>query len=284
MRSEEEMFNLFDRIAKGDDRIRVMTLEGSRVNPHIVPDIWQDYDITFLVTDLDSYLKSDEWLNIFGDIVFLQKPEGMALFPPDFPDGWFSYLMLFRDGAKIDLTLIRLDHADEYFVSDPLIKVLLDKDGIAPKLPEPTDDAFRIDQPSAEYVKDCANEFYFCSTYVQRALFRKDLQAVRQLIDSRIHPELLRMLSYLAGARGGFPVNPGKYFRWLTRYLSEEEQSLLSITYNISDLASSEKALRNALELFGKSLAEVCERLGYTDPGYHKAVTDYIRTLEQIGE
>ena len=61
MRSEEEMFRLFERIAAEDDRIRVMTLEGSRVNPHIKPDIWQDYDITFLVTDLESYMVSDEW-------------------------------------------------------------------------------------------------------------------------------------------------------------------------------------------------------------------------------
>ena len=282
MRSEEEMFRLFHRIAAEDDRIRVMTLEGSRVNPHINPDIWQDYDITFLVTELDSYLKSDEWLGIFGELVFMQKPEAMALFPPDFPEGWFSYLMLFRDGVKIDLTIIKLDQAEAYFASDPLIKVLLDKDGIAPQLPDPTDDAFRMERPLEEYIIDCANEFYFCSTYVQRALFRKELQTVRQLMERRIHRELLRMLSYLAGARSGFPVNTGKYNRWLYRYLTEEEQEMLSLAYNIADLPSAETALENALELFGKSLAEVCGILGFTDPGYHDVVTEYIHTLKLI--
>ena len=284
MRSEEEMFRLFERIAAEDDRIRVMTLEGSRVNPHIKPDIWQDYDITFLVTDLESYMVSDEWLGIFGDLVFLQKPEAMTLFPPDFPEGWFSYLMLFRDGTKIDLTLIKLDQAEAYFASDPLIKVILDKDGIAPELPDPTDDAFRVKRPSEECVTDCANEFYFSSTYVQRALFRKELQTVRQLMEHRIHPELLRMLSWLAGARGGFPVNTGKYYRWLYRYLSEEEQGMLSAAYDTVDIPSSEEAFRNAMELFGKSLAEVCGVLNYTDPGYHSAVMEYIHTLMQAKE
>ena len=66
MRSEKEVFTLFDNIAKTDDRIRVMTLEGSRVNPNVKPDQWQDYDITFLVTDVNSYLDSDEWLSVFG--------------------------------------------------------------------------------------------------------------------------------------------------------------------------------------------------------------------------
>jgi aminoglycoside 6-adenylyltransferase len=192
--------------------------------------------------------------------------------------------MLFRDGTKIDLTLIKLDQAEAYFASDPLIKVILDKDGIAPELPDPTDDAFRVERPSEECVTDCANEFYFSSTYVQRALFRKELQTVRQLMEHRIHPELLRMLSWLAGARGGFPVNIGKYYRWLYRYLSEEEQGMLSAAYDTVDIPSSEEALRNAMELFGKSLAEVCGVLNYTDPGYYSAVMGYIRTLMQVKE
>ncbi|MBQ3411449.1 MAG: aminoglycoside 6-adenylyltransferase [Oscillospiraceae bacterium] len=281
MRTEEEMFGLFHRIAAEDDRIRVMTLEGSRVNSHIKPDIWQDYDITFLVRDMESYLKSDDWLSAFGDIVFLQKPEAQALFPPDFPEGWFSYLMLFADGTKIDLTIIKLELAEEYFHSDPLIRVILDKDGIAPDLPEPTDDAFRIQCPSEEYVTDCANEFYFSSTYVQRAIFREEVQVARQLFESRMRQELLRMLTWLAGARQGFPVNTGKYCRWLSGFLTKTENGMLEETYCLRDLGSVEKALYSAMDLFGKSLAEVCSALGYRDPGYHDTVKGYIRTLKE---
>ena len=93
MRTSAEMFTLFEKIAHSSDKIRVMTLEGSRVNSNVVPDIWQDYDITFLVTDVDGFKQSDEWLKVFGDIVFMQKPEAMDLFSPDLFEGWYSYLI-----------------------------------------------------------------------------------------------------------------------------------------------------------------------------------------------
>ena len=39
----------------------------------------------------------------------------------------YSYLMLFWDGVKIDLTLLPLEVLDEYFTWDKLVKLLLDK-------------------------------------------------------------------------------------------------------------------------------------------------------------
>ena len=122
MRDSVEMFALFKDVVRSDERIRTMTLEGSRVNPAVTPDAWQDYDLTFLVTDVGSFTRSDEWLARFGDIVLMQKPEAMELFPPDFPTGWFSYLMLFSDGVKIDLTLIPCEDWGEYLrvgLADP---------------------------------------------------------------------------------------------------------------------------------------------------------------------
>lgn len=54
----------------------------------------------------------------------MQKPEDMELFPPELGN-WFSYLMLFEDGSKVDLTLIPLPEAGEYFEkSDGLVQVL----------------------------------------------------------------------------------------------------------------------------------------------------------------
>lgn len=57
-----------------------MTLEGTRVNSNVVPDIWQDYDITFLVTDVDGFKQSDEWLKVFGDIVFSKNQKQWIYF------------------------------------------------------------------------------------------------------------------------------------------------------------------------------------------------------------
>ena len=57
----------------------------------------------------------------------MQKPEAMSLFPSEFGD-WFSYLMLFEDGNRIDLTLMPIDDLDQYISSDKLLMILLDKD------------------------------------------------------------------------------------------------------------------------------------------------------------
>ena len=56
----------------------------------------------------EIFIGSDEWVARLGDVIFMQNPEAMELFPPDMPRGWFSYLMLFSDGVKIGLALIPL--------------------------------------------------------------------------------------------------------------------------------------------------------------------------------
>ena len=101
MRTEKQIYDTILNFAKADDRIRVVTLEGSRTNINIIPDDFQDYDITFFVTDMQSFINSDEWLNVFGERLIMQKPEDMELFPKE--EKGYSYLMLFWDGVKIDL-------------------------------------------------------------------------------------------------------------------------------------------------------------------------------------
>ena len=67
MRSEKEVYDIVLNFAKTDKRIRMVTLEGSRTNTNIPPDDFQDFDITFFVTDMDSFTSDDKWLDIFGE-------------------------------------------------------------------------------------------------------------------------------------------------------------------------------------------------------------------------
>lgn len=48
MRTEKQIYDTILNFAKADDRVRMVTLEGSRTNINILPDDFQDYDITFL--------------------------------------------------------------------------------------------------------------------------------------------------------------------------------------------------------------------------------------------
>ena len=83
MRSEKEMLDLFLTFAKNDERIRLVEMEGSRTNINVPKDEFQDYDISFIVTEMNSFMSNDDWLDVFGKRIIMQKPEAMDLFPPE---------------------------------------------------------------------------------------------------------------------------------------------------------------------------------------------------------
>lgn len=56
MRTEKEIYDLVLNFAFQDERIRIVTLEGSRTNVNIPKDNLQDYDITFFVIDMGEFL------------------------------------------------------------------------------------------------------------------------------------------------------------------------------------------------------------------------------------
>jgi aminoglycoside 6-adenylyltransferase len=105
MRTEQEMFELILAVAKADERIRAVYMNGSRANPNVDKDKYQDYDIVYVVTETESFLTDKSWISIFGDIAIVQEPDSNDL-------GWgqnadysrsYCWLMLFKDGTRIDL-------------------------------------------------------------------------------------------------------------------------------------------------------------------------------------
>ena len=108
MRNEEEIIALILNIAKNDERIRAVLLNGSRANPNIKKDRFQDFDIIYVVTEIETFLNDHDWINIFGERLILQMPKEMVIGDKG-DDPSFQYLMLFEDGNRIDLTLFPFD-------------------------------------------------------------------------------------------------------------------------------------------------------------------------------
>jgi len=105
MRSEEEMLDLIIGTAHEDDRIRAVYMNGSRTNPNAPKDIFQDYDIVYVVTETASFLEDGQWINKFGDLLIKQEPDlydQLAGKDMEFSRS-YGYLMLFTDGNRIDL-------------------------------------------------------------------------------------------------------------------------------------------------------------------------------------
>ena len=158
MRSAEEMLDAVLSFARADDRILAVGMEGSRVNVNIPPDAFQDYDITYFVRSIGAFTGDDGWLARFGRPLLVQKPEDMELYPAEEPG--YSYLMLFDDYVKLDLTLLEPKDLPAYLAQDRLRTILLDKCGLVGPLPPPTDADYWLQKPSARALDDCCNEFW----------------------------------------------------------------------------------------------------------------------------
>ncbi len=260
---------------KNDPRVRLVTLEGSRANRHIPRDAFQDYDISYFVTDMASFKESDGWLDRFGRRLMMQKPEDMELFPAELGN-WFSYLLLFEDGNKLDLTLIPVEETEDYFAgSDGLVEVLLDKDGRAPDDWRPDDRSYWIQPPTARSFDDCCNEFWMSSTYVVKGLARREWLFAIDHLNEVARPNLLRMMAWQIGGERGYTFSVGKNYKLIDRYLEPKDWEALLSTYAEQDSDSLRRSLRTCYALFRQFSQAVAARFGYPYPDYDEAITGY---------
>ncbi|OUS68465.1 aminoglycoside adenylyltransferase [Paenibacillus sp. MY03] len=281
MRTTLEMMQIFVDFAGNDSRIRLAVLEGSRTNVNIAPDDYQDYDITYFVTDMNAYKSSDDWLDAFGKRSMMQKPEDMELFPSELGT-WFSYIMLMEDGNKVDLTLIPVNEADRYFEEcDGLVEILLDKDGISPPGLAATDRQYWLRQPTAREFDDCCNEFWMVSTYVAKGLARGELLFAIDHLNEVARPNLLRMMSWEIGAEHGYGFSVGKNYKFIDRYLPNEHWLILLSTYRLDDAESVRRSLHSCFDLFRSYSATQSRRFGYPYPNYDEVVSTYIERILQ---
>jgi aminoglycoside 6-adenylyltransferase len=274
MRSEKQVYDIILTYAKADERVRMVTLEGSRTNTNIPPDDFQDYDITFFVTDMQSFIGDDRWLDVFGERLILQKPEDMELFPA--AEKGFSYLMLFADDVKIDLSLLPLEFIDEYFTWDKLVKLLLDKDNRITQPPVPTDIDYHLQKPTERSFDDCCNEFWNTATYVVKGLCRREILFAIDHMNDIVRKELLRMISWLVGIEQGFHFSLGKNYKFLQRYIPEELWKRLMSTYHMDSYSHMWESLEQSMTLFREASAEVARRLGYQYPPYDEKISNYV--------
>ncbi|TIG07464.1 aminoglycoside 6-adenylyltransferase, partial [Legionella pneumophila] len=134
--------------------------------PLIKPDKFQDFDIVYLVNDIDIFLDNPNWIDVFGERFILQMPDNMVIGQQENQSISFSYLMLFKDGNRIDQTLFPLEKFTTDYKHDSLTLLLLDKDGLFLNLPISSDSDYHITKPSQKLFTDCCNEFWWVCTNV----------------------------------------------------------------------------------------------------------------------
>ena len=154
MRTDQEMLGLILQIAK-KLQVDTVALSGSRTNQKIQTDEFQDYDVVYIVDDLD-YLSSDfSWLDQFGERIIEQEVTlgHRRLF-----------LMLFEDGNRIDLTLCPKEDINEWVDSEASFTVLVDDKGLFESYSS-SPERFWIHPASETDFKKACNEFWWVSAY-----------------------------------------------------------------------------------------------------------------------
>jgi aminoglycoside 6-adenylyltransferase len=264
MRGEPEMLNLILDTARADDRIRAVILNGSRANPSAPRDIFQDFDIVYLVTDVAPFRRNLPWIGRFGELMILQLPDDMQD-PPPSDDSGFAYLMQFADGNRIDLGIYPLHQLDER-LSDSLTVLLLDKDGIVGPLEPPSERDYLPQPPTARQFADCCNEFWWVCPYVAKGLWRQEILYAKTLLDQVVREQLMKMLVWHIGVQTGFKANPGKFGKHFQRYLEPDLRHMLEATYADASYDHTWDALFAMCDLFEQVTLPIAGRFGFDYP------------------
>ncbi|MFS9340973.1 aminoglycoside 6-adenylyltransferase [Streptococcus australis] len=251
MRTEPEMLDLIFQTAK-TFQVDAVAMSGSRTNPKSPKDEFQDYDVVYVVDDLDNLTSDLSWLDSFGTRIIEQH---------NVLGNRQLYLMLFEDGNRIDLTLCPKVHIKEWVESEADFTVLEDpKDLFAPYSPNPqrywTNPASEID-----FEKAC-NEFWWVSAYVVKGICRKQLLYATDHLYGICQQELLKVLAWQVASDRG-TVDIGKNYKYLFQCLPTEKEKEFTALLDFSNQEKITKSLFATMDFFHKEAQAFSHKTGF---------------------
>ena len=259
MRAETEMLDLILQTAK-TLQVKAVAMSGSRTNPKAPKDEFQDYDVVYVVDDLDNLTSDLSWLDLFGKRLIEQH---VLL------DQRHLYLMLFEDGTRIDLTLCPKEHIKEWVESEADFTVLEDTKGLfAPYSPNPQ--RYWISPATEMDFEKVCNEFWWVSAYVVKGICRNQLIYATDHLYGICQQELLKVMAWqVASARG--KVDIGKNYKYLFQYLPAEKEKEFSNLLDFSSIEKLTQSLLATMQLFHREAQRLAQKLGFD---YDKEVAE----------
>ena len=222
MRTETEMIDLILQTAE-TLKVEAVALSGSRTNDQAPKDDFQDYDIVYLVDNLENLISELSWLDQFGNRLIEQH---------NILGNRRLYLMLFEDGNRIDLSLCPKEQINEWVDSEADFTVLNDPQGVfAPYAPTPKR-YWMAPASATDFDKSC-NEFWWVSAYVVKGICRKQIIYATDHLYGICQQELLKLLAWQV-ARDRGVVDIGKNYKYLFNYLPSEKEKEFSALLDFS--------------------------------------------------
>ena len=259
MRTETKMMTLILQIAE-NLQAEAVALSGSRINPQTQEDEFQDYDVVYIVDNLEDLISDLSWLDQFG----------MRLIEQHNVLGHRRlYLMLFEDGNRIDLTLCPKEYIQEWVDSEAGFKVLKDDKGLFEAY-QPNSNRYWTYPPTEEEFAASCNEFWWVSAYVVKGICRKQLIYSTDHLYGICQQELLKVLAWQVARDKGI-VDIGKNYKYLFHYLPAEKEKVFSALLDLSSIEKVGQSLFATMKLFDGEAQELAQKMGFT---YDKEVAE----------
>ena len=258
-RSQEQMLRLILQTAKSL-QIDAVALSGSRTDTKAPKDEFQDYDVVYVVDDLDTLTRDLAWLHQFGTRNIEQH---------NILGNRRLYLMLFEDGNRIDLTLCPKEHIQEWVDSEAGFTVLVDEKSLFESY-SPSPQRFWISPASETDFEKTCNEFWWVSAYVVKGICRKQIIYATDHLYSICQQELLKVLAWQV-ARDREVVDIGKNYKYLFNYLPAEKEKEFSNLLDFSSLEKITQSLFATMQLFHQEAQYLAQKMGFK---YEKEVAE----------
>jgi aminoglycoside 6-adenylyltransferase len=269
----ETFLSQFKRWAENQPAVRAAILTSTLAIPGAPVDVFSDYDIILVLTDITPFWAGRGWLAAFGEVLALYRD------PLDEKEG-SGFVIQFEDNLKIDFSLwpvekLRSIAAGSSIADAPRLseefdagyRVLLDKDGLTTTLQPPTHHGYIPRPPSEAQYRDAIENFFVGACYVAKFLWRGDLVAAKYILDGELKQEgLLTLLTWQYEIENNWAIRPGILGRRLQHHLRPELLADLYRTYTGADPALCWEALFASFDLLRKAGLEVGAHLGYTYP------------------
>ena len=259
MRTETEMMNLILQMAESL-KVDAVALSGSRTNDHALKDEFQDYDVVYLVDNLENLISDLSWLDQFGNRLIEQH---------NILGNRRLYLMLFEDGNRIDLTLCPKEHIQEWVDSEAGFTVLEDPEHLFESCSQNLERYWTSPATETDFKNSC-NEFWWVSSYVVKGICRNQLIYATDHLYSICQQELLKVLAWQAVSNKG-TVDVGKKYKYLFNYLPAEQKKEFSDLLDFSSIDKITQSLLATMQLFHQEAQALAHKMGFD---YRKDVAE----------
>lgn len=251
MRTDQEMLGLILQIAK-KLQVDAVALSGSRTNQKIQTDEFQDYDVVYIVDDLDYLTRDLSWLDQFGKRIIEQH---------NVLDHRHLYLMLFKDGNRIDLTLCPKEYIQEWVDSEAGFTVLEDPENLFEPYFQNPERYWITPATETDFEKSC-NEFWWVSAYVVKGICRQQLIYATDHLYGICQQELLKVLAWQVASDKG-TVDIGKNYKYLYNYLPAEKEKEFLNLLDFSSLEKITQTLFATMQLFHQEAQKLAQKMGF---------------------